>query len=77
MGAHRVGVRTARQQLVARAQEQLDSIGPTIATLEHAVEAGKGGILCQRRLRTLLTERNRLEQVVAQDRERRDAERDS
>lgn len=72
IGAHTQAVRAGRDQLVKRAQEQLDTIGPTITTVEQAVEAGKGGILMQRRLRTLLSERERLQRIVADHQERRD-----
>ena len=75
MGAHRVTLRDARAQLIQRAHEQLDSMAPTIAELERAVEVDKGGILSQRRLRTLLKERERLQRVLADDQERRDRER--
>jgi chorismate synthase len=64
IGAHRQGIRTAREKLLDRAQEQLDSIGPTIETLEAAVQAGVGDELSARRLRTLLTERSRLTQIL-------------
>lgn len=64
-GAHRKNVGDAREALVRRAREQLDSIGPTIATMEAAVENDSGGILSARRLRTLLRERQRLEAVIA------------
>jgi hypothetical protein len=75
MGAHRVTLRAARASLIQRAHEQLDAMAPTVAELERAVEAGKGGILSQRRLRTLLKERERLQRVIADDQERRDRER--
>ena len=76
MGAHRQGVQGARDQLIARAKEQLDTMGPAIAAIEHAVDAGQGGILAQRRLRTLIKERDRLQQVIATDQERRDRKRE-
>lgn len=66
-GAHRVTVRDARAQLVQHAREQLESMGGTIATLESAVASGKGDILAQRRLRTLLTEHGRLETLIARN----------
>ena len=71
MGAHGAAVRDGRKALIGRATQQLDSIGPAIAAIEHAVEAGQGDILAQRRLRTLLSERQRLQAVIDQDRERR------
>lgn len=76
MGAHRKALGAAREQLVSRAQEQLDSMRDTIATLEQAVEAGKGDILCQRRLRTLLSERQRLQAVIDGHRARKQREAD-
>ncbi len=76
MGAHKHTLREAREQLIGRAREQLDSMGPAIATLEHAVDAGKGGIFTQRRLRTMLKERERLQRVIADHQERSDRERD-
>lgn len=75
-GAHRKSLRDARETLIGRAREQLEAMAPTVAELERAVEAGKGGILAQRRLRTLLTERGRLERVLADHQERRERERD-
>lgn len=77
VGAHTQAVRAGRDELVRRAQEQLDSIGPAIAAIEHGVEAGKGDILAQRRLRTLLSERDRLQTIVADHQERRAGQREA
>ncbi len=65
-----VGVKSsitdARRRIVHQAQKQLDTIIPTIAQWEKAVQAARGGgHLAYRRLRTLLDERTRLEAVVA------------
>ena len=59
-GAHRHAIRATREQILDHAEKQRDSMAPTIATLEAAVEAGTGDELSARRLRTLLTERHRL-----------------
>ena len=69
-GGHLHEVRGAREKLVQRAREQLDTMAPAIATLEAAVEAGQADILGQRRLRTLLSERSRLAKVVEDHDER-------
>jgi len=65
----------ALRQLLQKADEQLDSMGPTIHLVEQHVQAGLGGgILAQRRLRTLLAERARLIQVIADIRARLEEE---
>jgi len=64
--AKRQQIDSTREQAAQRAREQLDSMGPAIHTLEQHLQAGKGGILIHRRLRTMLTERRRLEEIVAE-----------
>lgn len=55
----------ARARLVDHAKAQLDSMPRTVHMVGQHVEAGEGGgILAQRRLQTLLTERQRLEKIV-------------
>lgn len=70
MGAHRHALGGAREQLIARAREQLDAIGPVIEEFSKAAEHDVGGVYTQRRLRTLLDERERLQAVIAQQEER-------
>lgn len=70
MGAHRHALSTARAQLVDRAREQLDSIGPVIEDLSRAAEHDVGDVYTQRRLHALLSERQRLEAVLVQEAER-------
>lgn len=62
----RRAVADARGRLVDHAREQLDTTPRTIHIVEQHVDAGVGGgILGHRRLRTLLQERARLQDVVA------------
>lgn len=64
IGAHQQTIKDTREKLLDHAQEQLDSVTPTIETLEAAVEAGTADEFAARRLRTLLTERSRLTVIV-------------
>lgn len=73
MGSHRHALGAAREQLVTRAKQQLDSIGPVIEELSRAAEEDVGGIYTHRRLQTLLDERERLTRVIANQEERANA----
>jgi len=64
--AHKRGITKAKDKLVARANEQLDSMPETIASVERHVDAGiGGGIFGHRRHLTLLDERKRLQRITA------------
>lgn len=62
---HRKEIEAGEEKLIARAQEQLDSMGPAIHAASVAVEGGQG-ILAQRYLRELIAERAHLERVIAE-----------
>lgn len=64
LGAHRKAIQEGRRQLLEHARGQLDTVTDAISAIEHGVDAGQGDILGQRRLRTLLQERERLQAVV-------------
>lgn len=64
LGAARQEIQQSRKAIIQRAQEQLDSMADAIHAAEASVQADTAGILGQRRLRTLLTERSRLEHVI-------------
>ena len=63
--AHKRQVASARRKLGARAVEQHDSMPQVLDAWSKEVDEGRGGILAHRRLRTALTERQRLAAIVA------------
>ena len=72
LGAERQGIQATRATVIARAREQLDSMPAAIQAAEDAVAADTADILGQRRLRTLLQERSRLERVIGAYHKRHD-----
>ena len=76
LGAARADIRTARASLIDRARAQLDSMPAAIQAAEAAVQSDSAGILGQRRLRTLLVERTRLEKVIGDYEQRQRASDD-
>jgi len=61
---HQQALQGAREKLVQRAREQLDSMIPVVEAWEKKVEQGTAGLHGQRRLKTLLQERDRLLRIV-------------
>ena len=80
LGAHREELRHGRTAVTDRAREQLDSMPAALHVVRSHVENdAAGGILGQRRLRTLNVEHSRLSRVIAEEEARksgRDADAD-
>jgi hypothetical protein len=66
IGANRKALQKARQDLVARARAQLDTVHGPIEAGAKALDKGKGGVLHHRYVRTRSNERDRLRAVVAE-----------
>jgi hypothetical protein len=70
---HREVVSSQARVLVRNAQAKLDSMAETIHEVEQHVRGGLGGgILAQRRLKTLLSERQELIEFLAEHEHRLD-----
>lgn len=62
--AHKRRLREVKRQLQERAVRMHDATHDAVDGWSDAVDAGRAGILGQRRLRTLLTERSRLAAIA-------------